>query len=75
MSDAIEPHATDQEVLDREAFEPGFGKGGVPWYLLAFYLAFLVFFVWYALEYQLPDYLQQGPVTPAQEAAVEPFGE
>jgi hypothetical protein len=26
------------------------------------YLAFLVFFTWYALEYQLPDYLEKPPV-------------
>lgn len=41
----------------------GFGKGGVPWPLMLFYLAFLVFFVWYVLEYQLPDYLGQGPAS------------
>jgi hypothetical protein len=30
------------------------------------YLSFLTFFVWYALEYQLPDFLDQSPVpTPA----------
>lgn len=43
----------------------GFGKGGVPLPLLLFYLSFLVFFVWYTLEYQLPDYLESGPVKPA----------
>lgn len=50
------------ESTDQEQADLGFGKGGVPWPLMLFYLAFLVFFVWYALEYQLPDYLaQQGP--------------
>lgn len=49
---------------DRERFDPGFGRGGVPWYLLALYLAFLVFFTWYVLEHQLPDYLEQGPIRP-----------
>ena len=39
----------------------GFGHGGVPWYLLALYAAFLVFFTWYVLEFQLPDFLEQGP--------------
>jgi hypothetical protein len=34
----------------------------VPWYLLLVYLAFLVFFTWYALEYQLPDFVDQGPI-------------
>jgi hypothetical protein len=49
---------------DGEAFHPGYGKGGIPWYLLALYIAFLVFFTWYVIEYQLPDYLEQGPVKP-----------
>lgn len=49
------------EPGDAESFEPGFDKGGVPWYLLVLYLSFLVFFTWYVLEYQLPDFLQQGP--------------
>ncbi len=53
------------EASDAKQFEPGYGKGGVPWYLLAFYLAFLVFFTWYVLEYQLPDYLE------SREAAAE----
>ena len=55
-----ETHASN----DSEQFKPGFGRGGVPWYLMLFYLAFLVFFTWYVLEYQLPDYLQKGPVKP-----------
>ncbi len=49
------------EASDAEAFQPGYGKGGVPWILLLFYLSFLTFFTWYALEYQLPDFLVQGP--------------
>jgi hypothetical protein len=55
---------------DAERFHPGYGQGGVPWYLLVFYLAFLIFFTWYCLEYQLPDYLEKGPVKPADSAAV-----
>lgn len=39
----------------------GFGSGGVPWYLLLLYIGFLTFFTWYALRFQLPDYLEQGP--------------
>ncbi len=54
---ALEPGDSKPALL-------GFGKGGVPWYLLLFYLSFLVFFVWYVLEYQLPDYLKQGPAVP-----------
>jgi hypothetical protein len=49
------------EGLDRTAFEPGYGTGGVPWYLMVGYIAFLVFFTWYVLEFQLPDFLRQGP--------------
>jgi len=49
------------ESADAEVFKPGYGKGGVPWLLLLFYLSFLTFFTWYVLEYQLPDFLQQGP--------------
>jgi len=33
----------------------------VPWLLMIFYLSFLVFFVWYVFEYQVPDYIDQGP--------------
>ena len=55
---------TSTEKSDAEAAKFGYGKGGVPLLLLLFYLSFLVFFVWYVLEYQLPDYLDQGPVAP-----------
>ena len=53
---------------DAQPFHPGYGRGGVPWLLLVLYLAFLVFFTWYCLEYQLPDYLEKGPVKPASAA-------
>jgi hypothetical protein len=33
------------------------------------YVGFLVFFTWYSIEYQLPDYLQKGPVRPAADAS------
>lgn len=56
------------EETDARRLEPGFGDGGVPWLLLLFYLAFLVFFTWYTLEYQLPDFVQRGPVSVAEEA-------
>jgi len=61
MNDELARERGAADDLDRAPFEPGYGHGGVPWYLLAFYLAFLVFFTWYVLEYQLPDYLKQGP--------------
>jgi hypothetical protein len=50
---------TDTERTDAELFHPGYGRGGVPWYLLIGYLAFLCFFTWYALEFQLPDFLEK----------------
>ena len=46
---------------DSEQQEYSYGHGGVPVLLLLFYLSFLVFFAWYTLEYQLPDFLKQGP--------------
>jgi hypothetical protein len=53
------------EPNDASAYNPGFGRGGVPWYLLLFYLAFLGFFAWYSLEYQLDDYLEKQAVKEA----------
>ena len=49
------------EPTDAEQFSPGFGRGGVPWLLLLFYLSFLVFFTWYTLEHQLPEFVGEGP--------------
>ncbi len=57
------------EPSDATAHKFEFGDGGVPWYLLLFYLAFLVFFTWYVLEYQLPDFLEQGPTRAAHGQA------
>ena len=51
------PEATDST---RQLFS--YGPGGVPWYLLLVYLSFLIFFTWYTLEFQLPDFVDQGPV-------------
>ncbi len=62
----MNPTIPSHEPGDAEAQKFGYGKGGVPWLLLLFYLSFLTFFVWYVLEYQLPDYLEQGPVAPTQ---------
>lgn len=61
--------ALDFEDSDREPFDPGYDKGGVPWFLLLLYLCFLTFFTWYVLEYQLPDFLREGPA--AAEGAAE----
>jgi hypothetical protein len=63
--------APGAEGADAEPFDPGYGKGGVPFLLLILYLSFLVFFTWYVLEYQLPDYLEQGP---GRAAAAEQGG-
>ena len=56
----------DQVELD-------YGEGGVPWPLLIYYLGFLTFFTWYCLEFQLPDFLKQGPGA-SQVAAPEDSG-
>ena len=52
---------SEPEATDTQTFEPGYGQGGVPWYLMLLYIGFLVLFTWYVLEYQLPDFLRQGP--------------
>jgi hypothetical protein len=59
------------EPSDSQPLEPSYGHGGVPWYLLALYLGFLVFFTWYTLEHQLPDFLNQGPVQEQGSEQVE----
>lgn len=56
-----QPIGESAERTDAELKRFGYGRGGVPWYLFALYLSFLVFFVWYVLEYQLPEYLDEGP--------------
>lgn len=61
----------DTEAEDAVPLATSFGKGGVPWYLLLFYLSFLVFFTWYVLEYQLPDYLEQGPGQGSAQGAAD----
>lgn len=60
----MNPEGTNEggfEVSDSEKHEFGFGEGGVPWFLLVGYLAFLVFFTWYTIEYQLVDFEKDGP--------------
>lgn len=58
----VEPTSDDTQQ------EFGYGDGGVPWYLLLYYLGFLVFFTWYVLEYQLPQFLDEGPGQPGMQA-------
>ena len=58
------------ELSDEQQAELGYGKGGVPWYLLLFYICFLSFFTWYVLEFQLPDFLKQGPLSESAAAEV-----
>ncbi len=64
MADSV-PDPRDDE---QQAF--GFGKGGVPLPLLLFYLSFLVFFVWYTLEFQLPEFLDHGPIENTQAQSI-----
>ncbi len=64
-------HDSIEVPSDAQPADLGFGKGGVPWPLMLFYLSFLTFFVWYVLEYQLPDFLDQSPV-PAATAGEAP---
>lgn len=71
MNEAKPALPQQRDPLDAAPFVPSYGHGGVPWYLVALYLAFLVFFTWYVLEYQLPDYLQKGPGR-IQESAAPP---
>ena len=59
------------EPADREPVRHAYGHGGVPWFLLLFYLAFLVFATWYALENVLPDFLDQGPGQQPQSRSIE----
>lgn len=58
------------EPRDDEQQKFGFGKGGVPLPLLLLYLSFLVFFVWYALEYQLPEFLNHAPIENTQAQSI-----
>ena len=53
----------------RQTFQ--FGEGGVPWLLLLGYLAFLVFFAWYTLEFQLPAFVEEGPGAGSEVVAGE----
>lgn len=71
-TDGLDPQAPKEsaERTDAEQKVFGYGTGGVPWYLLLGYLAFLVFFTWYVLEYQLPDFLEQGPGTGGEAPVV-----
>ena len=69
--------APEGDALQKDAaqLEPGFGHGGVPWYLLLLYLGFLTFFTWYTLTYQLPDFLDDGPGQSEEAAPTAPAGD
>ena len=62
------PQGENVEATDSTQQVFHYGKGGVPWYLLLVYLSFLVFFTWYTLEYQLPDFLKDGPAAETTRA-------
>ena len=55
------PLGASGEETDSEQKVFAYDSGGVPWYLLLLYLGFLVFFTMYVLDFQLPDFLNQGP--------------
>ena len=56
------------EVTDSKKHEFGFGEGGVPWFLLLGYLALLVFFGWYVVDYPLKDFEEHSPFPISAEA-------
>ena len=60
--DLYEPFPDSREETDSHQQTFDFGDGGVPWYLLLFYLSFLVFFTWYTVEFQLPDFVESPPI-------------
>ena len=66
-TDLFPQSAGDRDITDSKKAELGFGPGGVPWLLLLFYLSFLAFFTWYAVEYQLPDFLNRFESSPVSE--------
>ncbi len=55
------PLGATGEETDSEQKVFAFDTGGVPWYLLLIYVGYLVFFAMYVLDFQLPDFLNQGP--------------
>ena len=60
--DLYDPLPATPEETDEHQQVYDFGEGGVPWYLLLFYLAFLTFFTYYVLENQLPDFTSEPPI-------------
>ncbi|MFT7679993.1 MAG: hypothetical protein ACI8QC_003999 [Planctomycetota bacterium] len=74
MADPRFPYVSeDPEAIDSKQADLGFGEGGVPFILLLLYLSFLVFFTWYTMDFQLPEFLKDGPV--AIESDVGPASE
>ncbi|MCP3916482.1 MAG: hypothetical protein GY711_13070 [bacterium] len=61
MTDQTPSVGPELEATDQKRFVPGFDSGGIPWFLLVLYLAFLSLFTWYVLENQLPSFLEEGP--------------
>lgn len=54
------PPAAEPEQSDARRQLYSYGEGGVPFVLLLLYLSFLVFFTWYTLAYQVPDYFERS---------------
>ena len=65
------PLGPDGEATDGTQQTFRFGDGGVPWLLLLGYLSFLVFFAWYTLDFQLPAFVEEGPLTSQEAVATE----
>ncbi len=74
LADLQTPPAPDPEQSDARRQTYAYGEGGVPLVLLLLYLSFLVFFTWYTLAYQVPDYFER-PEAGAWAASAEDPGE
>lgn len=65
------PLGLDGEATDGTQQTFQFGDGGVPWLLLLGYLSFLVFFAWYTLDFQLPAFVEEGPLRSTEAVSSE----
>ena len=73
----VDPQILDDQPIREDALKTDseqklfkYDVGGVPWFLLLLYLGFLVFFTRYVLDFQLPDFLVQGPGKGGEQSMV-----
>lgn len=73
----VDPQILDDQPIREDALKTDseqklfkYDVGGVPWFLLLLYLGFLVFFTRYVLDFQLPDFLVQGPGQGGEQSMV-----